>query len=73
MKTGMLWFDKSGSLEERIQRAARYYERKYGISPNLCFVNPAEAGSGERCGQVLVKPDKCILLNHLWIGSDDGQ
>ena len=43
MNIGMLWFDndsKSG-LDMRIERAAHYYQTKYGKKPTLCYVHPS--------------------------------
>ncbi len=43
MNVGMLWFDNDPKAEfsTKIERAARYYQNKYGRSPNLCFVHPS--------------------------------
>ena len=42
MRTGMLWFDNDPKtdLPTKVLRAAAYYQKKYGCSPNLCFVHP---------------------------------
>ena len=42
MDIGMLWFDndKNCDLDAKVERAATYYHKKYGQSPNLCFVHP---------------------------------
>jgi hypothetical protein len=49
MKIGMLWFDNDpkADLKIKIERAASYYSKKYGQSPNLCFIHPS-MGSGEK-------------------------
>jgi len=77
MHVGMLWFDndtKSG-LDNRVERAAQYYQRKYGQTPNMCFVHPSMlASSAPDIGAVLnahgvqVKPLSTVLPNHFWIG-----
>jgi hypothetical protein len=77
MHVGMLWFDndtKSG-LDNRVERAAQYYQRKYGQTPNMCFVHPSMlASSAPDNGAVLnahgvqVKPLSTVLPNHFWIG-----
>jgi len=43
MNIGMLWFDndKNETINEKILRAANYYQNKYGQSPTLCFVHPS--------------------------------
>ena len=42
MQSGMMWFDndKQTSLSAKVNKAAAYYRKKYGRSPNLCMVNP---------------------------------
>ena len=43
MNLGMLWFDNDpkASLEVKVERAAAYYQHKYGKTPTLCFVHPS--------------------------------
>jgi hypothetical protein len=43
MKIGMLWFDNDpkAELKVKIERAASYYSKKYGRTPNLCFIHPS--------------------------------
>lgn len=77
MHVGMLWFDndtKSG-LDNRVERAAQYYQRKYGQTPNMCFVHPsmlaaslADNGAVVNANGVQVKPLSTVLPNHFWIG-----
>ncbi len=84
MHVGMLWFDndsKSG-LNNRVERAAEYYQRKYGKTPNLCYVHPSmlppAVGPGEGTAEikleplntngVQVRPLTTVLPNHFWIG-----
>lgn len=77
MHVGMLWFDndtKSG-LDNRVERAAQYYQRKYGQTPNMCFVHPsmlaasqADNGAVMNANGVQVKPLSTVLPNHFWIG-----
>ncbi len=84
MKIGMLWFDDDPkrSLEEKIERAARRYQEKYGVTPNLCYANPRTVGDGNQhllvriqarqAGQsahgVTLKQARSILPNHFWLG-----
>ncbi len=72
MKTGMLWFDPSGSLEERVRRAAAYYERKYGMKPNICYVERTQC-TAEIVDGIAIKPDGHVLKNHLFLGRIDEQ
>ena len=43
MNVGMLWFDNNPkmTLENKVGRAAAYYQDKYGKTPTLCFVHPS--------------------------------
>ena len=83
MNIGMLWFDNDPKtdLQQRVERAANYYARKYGKHPNLCFVHPtmlpqkaATASNQEpstnplKAGKVEVRPSTSLLPNHFWIG-----
>ena len=85
MKTGLLWFDDDPrkQLEEKVQRAATHYERKYGQSPTLCFVHPSvlsdgkqNNGNGKRAkkngvnkvGGVEIRSGRSVLPNHFWLG-----
>lgn len=82
MDVGMLWFDndQKSNLQERVQRAADYYARKYGKKPNLCFVHPSmlpqsaefpsNGNSADRlkAGAVELRSSNSLLPNHFWIG-----
>lgn len=85
MNIGMLWFDNDSKsdLRTKIERAAHYYQVKYGKQPNLCFVHPSMAPSNQeeerseatadqerviKAGNVEVRTTRSVLPNHLWIG-----
>jgi hypothetical protein len=73
MNVGMLWFDNDpkANLEAKIARAAGYYEKKYGLAPDLCFVNPVMLNNGSmraKTGEIEVRGNRSVLPNHLWIG-----
>ena len=69
MDIGMLWLDDSkSSLEEKVQRAAAYYRKKYGRHPNLCFVNAGSLADKTQVAQIEIRPAKNILPSHLWLG-----
>jgi hypothetical protein len=68
---GMLWFDNDPKtdLMSKINRAADYYQKKYGHSPTLCFVNPKMLENDKAAaGSVKVKTNGNIMPGHLWIG-----
>ena len=78
MRTGLLWFDDdpNRTLEDKVARAAAHYQRKYGHTPNLCFVHPAAFdgnGNGKmtKAGEVEIRANRSILPHHFWIGVDE--
>ncbi len=77
MITGMLWFDnnKQTTLTSKIEEAAQYYRKKYGQSPDICFVHPQMIGGDEQAApaKLEVKPSPMILLHHFWIGNKDNK
>ena len=77
MTEGLLWYDDSElDLAEKVEQAARRYERKFGESPSVCYVNPSLLPEGEcRVGDVSVEPLDTVLLHHFWImlGSLNGE
>jgi len=76
MQAGMMWFDndKQTSLAVKINKAAEYYRKKYGRTPNLCMVNPSMLnGKEEVNGKIAVRPYQPIVTGHLWIGIDDSR
>ncbi len=79
MNIGMLWFDNDPKTEltSKVERAASYYQNKYGRQPTLCFVHPSMIGSfiddnGEpasvKTAGIEVRPTRTVLPNHFWIG-----
>ena len=77
METGLLWFDDDPrkELEDKVLRAAAHYERKYGRSPNLCFVHPgAFNGNGKKhvAGGVEIRAGRSVLPHHFWLGVAEG-
>lgn len=74
METGMLWFDDSKKdLDEKVARAVAHYRAKYGVTPTVCFVNPAMLpGKAELAAGVQVRPARMVLVNHFWVGLGEG-
>ncbi|MCD4672188.1 MAG: hypothetical protein K8R77_05945 [Anaerolineaceae bacterium] len=71
MDIGMLWFDNNTKVElpVRIQKAAAYYQKKYGRKPTLCFVHPSMLSDPlDKSAGIEVKPHQMVLPNHLWLG-----
>lgn len=74
MRSGMLWFDddNSRSVEEKVLRAARHYEKKYGSEPTLCYVHPSMVnGAGVNANGVEVRTANTVLPHHFWLGHEE--
>lgn len=82
MKVGMLWFDNDShqTLDGKIQRAATYYQKKYGRAPSICYVHPSmvpeskqEAADNDglkKSGAIEIRTALWVLPNHYWIGNN---
>ncbi len=71
MNIGMLWYDNDSKadLVTKIQRAANYYQMKYGKEPNLCLVHPRTLGdSSLKSTGIEVRTTRSVLPNHFWLG-----
>lgn len=70
MNIGMLWLDADQvrSFEEKVSRAADYYQEKYGRLPELCYVNSKMLSEEKIVGLIAVKPIKSVQFNHFWLG-----
>jgi hypothetical protein len=74
MREGMLWFDNSDEREftDKIERAAKYYETKYGQKPTLIFVHPSMLLNGpSQIGGIDIRATNSVLPNHFWVGTAD--
>jgi hypothetical protein len=72
MDIGMLWFDDSNQpFVEKINRAADFYQKKYGESPTLCLVNPSSIeGKNGAVKGVEVREARTVMPHHFYIGVD---
>ncbi len=71
MNIGMLWFDNDpkADLKAKITGAAGYYEKKYGLAPDLCLVHPSMLkNSILNTSKIDIRPNRSVLPNHFWIG-----
>jgi hypothetical protein len=71
MNIGMLWFDNDPQIDIRtkLNRAIAYYQKKYGQTPDLCYVHPSMLpDKNTNPSGVDLQPDQMILPNHFWIG-----
>ena len=74
MDIGMLWYDNDARPDraQKGARAAAHYRVKYGVAPNLCYVNPALLPQGPQVAEgVQVRPARTVLPNHFWLGVGD--
>jgi len=73
MTTGMLWFDNSTSpLSAKIKKAVDYYQKKYGLQPDLCLVHPSALSNAQMDMEtIVVRPYRPVLPGHIWIGIED--
>ena len=73
MHTGMLWFDDTQStLDTKIKKAAEYYKKKYGRTPDLCLVHPnMMQDSVLESEKITVRAYRPVLPGHIWIGVED--
>lgn len=73
IRSGMLWFDDDDrrTLEARLERAAHYYEAKYGSRPTVCVLHPSMALGQARCiGGMDIEAANTVLPHHFWLGQN---
>lgn len=71
MNVGMLWFDNDtkSEIKTKIKRAAVYYQKKYGQTPNLCYVHPSMVNEEpQNSDGIEVRTTRSVLPHHFWIG-----
>ncbi len=71
----MLWLDDSSTpIEDKVRRAAAYYETKYGHEPTRCRMRMATAGEGfaklSDVDGIKIVIDSRVLPQHLWLGTE---
>jgi hypothetical protein len=81
MQTGLLWFDNDPHREMtlKIEDAVRRYKEKFGVVPNICYVNQAAFDGGElkfalqgsQVASLRVVPVSNVLLHHFWVGIEE--
>lgn len=84
MRTGLLWFDdrRDRPLAVKVIEAAKRYAEKFGVAPDVCYVNPALLGQEEQLvvslpagdGVALrLVPAPNILPHHFLVGVAEAQ
>jgi hypothetical protein len=75
MKEGLLWYDDSGrDLADKVGQAARRYRKKFGASPDACYVHPSilkDNGKVKEVSGVHVMASNSILKHHFWLGQEE--
>lgn len=77
IREGLLWYDNDPKrgLDDKVLRAARRYQQKYGMAPNVCYVHPsvlADSGRSDHVDGVHLAVLRSVLPNHYWLGNDEG-
>lgn len=69
MKSGLLWYDASiKSIDIKIEQAAQRYKQKFGVAPNMAFVNPKDLRGDLNVQNIEVRSKPTIMPNHIWLG-----
>lgn len=75
MQAGLLWFDSDPTrpLAAKATAAAERFTEKFGVLPDVCYVNPRSLKEEEVVipfheGKLRLTPASNILVNHFWIG-----
>jgi hypothetical protein len=74
MNTGMLWFDNDpkSTLLTKIEHAVDYYQQKYGVTPNICYLHPSMMNTDPvKSKSIDIRTNQMVLPNHLWIGTQE--
>jgi hypothetical protein len=75
IREGLLWYDDDPKRElaDKVLGAARRYQQKYGMAPNVCYVHRSVIGDAGESGEVegvQVAVGPLVLRNHYWLGNE---
>jgi hypothetical protein len=71
MYTGLLWIDPEprSELPERVDRAACFYQHKFGMRPTICFVHPSVLSRfPTNMHGIELRPNRAFHPEHIWLG-----
>jgi len=71
---GLLWFDDDPKLDlfAKVERAVKYFQKKYKVEPNYCQVNPCMIQENSiNSSFIEIKSNPKILPYHFWIGTKE--
>lgn len=73
MREGLLWLDadKKRDITQKIIAAADHYRRKFGVVPDLCYVNAGQLERPLQVGRLRAVPAPYVLKHHFWVGVKD--
>jgi hypothetical protein len=72
MQPGLLWFDNDPDvdLKTKISKAVLYYQDKYGLMPDLCFVHPSVLLRQSQMNLgIEIRTNRQLKPEHLWLGN----
>jgi len=71
MATGMIWFDNDPqkNINEKINLAVQYYQKKFGNEPTVCFLNPKFEGKLlDSDSEIEFDYNLGLSPDYIWIG-----
>ena len=75
MQPGLLWFDVDPSVDlaKKIATAALFYQDRYGLMPDLCFVNPSVLPCKLHMTMgIEIRTNRQLRPEHFWLGQARG-
>lgn len=70
--TGLLWFDDdpSTTLQAKIRRLKHHYQKKHGVTPQLCYVHKSSLNEEKErtIDGIKIRTRKSVLPHCFWIG-----
>ena len=72
MQPGLLWFDDDPDVDlvNKISRAASFYQDRYGLMPDLCFVSPSVLPYKLQSTMgIEIRPNRQLRPEHFWLGN----
>ncbi len=69
----LIWYDndRKRKLAEKVAQAAERYTERFGRSPEVVLLNPAQAGDIEEVAGIPVRATPLVSPNYLYIGAED--
>ncbi|MHB8807257.1 MAG: hypothetical protein ACYC59_06715 [Anaerolineaceae bacterium] len=74
MENGMLWFDdrKDIPIEQKIQDAVIFFQKKYGDKPDCCYVNGTSQQKEifQKLAGLRIEISQYVMPNHFLLERD---